>query len=44
MVYGIMLMVLAIYRAAELWRLSSGFKGSKLVKVLIVDQAIYFVL
>lgn len=44
MAYGVILMVLAIYKAAEFWRLSSGFKGLNLVKVLIVDQIIYFVL
>lgn len=46
MVYGVILMALAIYKAAysEFWRLSSGFKGFNLVKVLVVDQAIYFIL
>lgn len=44
MVYGIILMALALYKAAEFWRLSSGLKGFYLVKVLIIDQAIYFVL
>lgn len=44
MVYSVTLMALAIYKAAEFWRLSSGFKGFNLVKVIIVDQAIYFVL
>lgn len=44
MVYGVILMALAIYKAAEFWRLSGGFKGFNLVKVLIVDQAIYFAL
>lgn len=44
MVYGVILMALAIYKAADFWRLSGGFKGFNLVKVLIVDQAIYFIL
>lgn len=44
MVYGVILTALAIYKAADFWRLSSGFKGLNLVKVLVVDQAIYFVL
>jgi hypothetical protein len=44
MVYGVILMILAIYKATDFWRLSSGFKGFTLVKVLIVDQAIYFTL
>lgn len=44
MAYGVILMALALYKAAEFWRLSSGFKGFNLMKVLIIDQAIYFVL
>ncbi|OCB83922.1 hypothetical protein A7U60_g9128 [Sanghuangporus baumii] len=36
--------VLALYKAAEYWRLSSGFKGLTLVKVLIQDQVMYFAL
>lgn len=44
MVYGIILMALALFKAAEFWRMSAGFKGFNLVKVLIEDQAIYFVL
>lgn len=44
MVYGVIFMVLAFYKAAEFWRMSGGFKGFDLVKVLIVDQAIYFIL
>lgn len=37
-------MFLALYKAAEFWRMSAGFKGFNLVKVLIKDQAIYFML
>lgn len=44
MVYGAIIMVLALYKAAEFWKLSSGFKGFYLVKVVIIDQAIYFAL
>lgn len=44
MVYEAILIVLAIYKAAEFWRESSGFKGLNLIKVLIVDQVIYFTL
>ncbi|THH05848.1 hypothetical protein EW145_g4505 [Phellinidium pouzarii] len=40
--YGIILMVLALYKAAVLWKESAGFSGLGLVKVLIQDQAIYF--
>lgn len=44
MVYGAILMVLALFKAAEYWRISSGFKGSVLVKILIRDQVLYFML
>ena len=44
MVYGTILMVLALYKAAEYWKMSAGFKGFTLVKILIRDQAIYFML
>ncbi|EJC99475.1 uncharacterized protein FOMMEDRAFT_160533 [Fomitiporia mediterranea MF3/22] len=44
MVYGLILMSLALYKAAEYWRMEAGLKGSKLVNVLIRDQTIYFVL
>ena len=40
--YGTLLMALALYKAAEYWRMSTGFKGFTLVKVLIVDQILYF--
>lgn len=42
MVYGLILMGLALYKAAEFWKLSAGFNGFELVKVLIEDQVIYF--
>ena len=35
-------MVLAIYKSASYWKMSSGFKGFKLVEVLIRDQVVYF--
>ena len=35
-------MALALYKAAEYWRMSAGFKGFTLVKVLIYDQILYF--
>ena len=44
MVHGTILMVLALYKAAEYWKISAGFKGFTLVKILIRDQAIYFML
>lgn len=43
-VYGVIIMALALYKSAEYWRMSSGFKRFILVKVLIVDQVIYFAL
>ena len=43
MIYGIVLMVLALYKAAKLWILHSGMKTSLgLMSILIRDQAIYF--
>lgn len=42
MVYGVVLMALALYKAADHWRVSSGLEGFTLMKVLIIDQVIYF--
>lgn len=42
MVYGSILLVLAFYEAAAMWKESSGLVGLNLLKVLIRDQAIYF--
>ncbi|KAH8109195.1 hypothetical protein DFH11DRAFT_1814244, partial [Phellopilus nigrolimitatus] len=44
MMYGIILMVLAFYKAAEHWRETAGFSQFTLVKVLIQDQALYFIM
>ncbi|KAH8109217.1 hypothetical protein DFH11DRAFT_964304 [Phellopilus nigrolimitatus] len=44
MLYAIILMILALYKAAEHWRETAGFSQFTLVKVLIQDQAIYFIL
>ncbi|KAH8106466.1 hypothetical protein DFH11DRAFT_1830608, partial [Phellopilus nigrolimitatus] len=44
MVYAIILMVLALYKAAEHWRETAGFSQLTLVKVVIEDQAIYFIM
>ncbi|KAH8106566.1 hypothetical protein DFH11DRAFT_1863533 [Phellopilus nigrolimitatus] len=44
MLYGITLMILALYKAAEHWRETAGFSQFTLVKVLIQDQAIYFIM
>ena len=37
-------MILALYKATEYWKLSAGFKGFTLVKVLVLDQVVYFIL
>ena len=42
MAHGVILIILALYKAAEYWKVSAGFKGFTLVKVLIQDQAVYF--
>ncbi|KAI5114804.1 hypothetical protein M0805_000731 [Coniferiporia weirii] len=42
LVIELILLVLALYKAASLWRESAGFKGVSLVKVLVLDQAFYF--
>ncbi|KAH8106515.1 hypothetical protein DFH11DRAFT_1518144, partial [Phellopilus nigrolimitatus] len=42
-VYELILMALAVYKTAEFWRTSAGFKGLDLVKVLLQDQALYFI-
>ncbi|KAH8109865.1 hypothetical protein DFH11DRAFT_891001 [Phellopilus nigrolimitatus] len=44
MLYAVILMVLALYKAAEHWRETAGFSHFTLVKVLIQDQAIYFIM
>ncbi|KAH8109823.1 hypothetical protein DFH11DRAFT_1861012 [Phellopilus nigrolimitatus] len=44
MLYAIILMVLALYKAAQHWRETAGFSQFNLVKVLIQDQAIYFIM
>lgn len=42
LVFETTLMVLALYKAKQLWVESGGFTGLKLVKILIRDQVIYF--
>ncbi|EJC99070.1 uncharacterized protein FOMMEDRAFT_170811 [Fomitiporia mediterranea MF3/22] len=39
---GVILMALALYKATEFWKMSAGFRGFSLVKVLIQDQGFYF--
>ncbi|EJC99668.1 uncharacterized protein FOMMEDRAFT_160095 [Fomitiporia mediterranea MF3/22] len=42
--FGSLLMILAVYKAAEFWKMSAGLTGFSLVKVLIQDQLIYYAL
>ena len=42
MAYGMILLCIALYKAAAYWKLSSGFKDFHLVRVLVQDQVIYF--
>ncbi|THH05849.1 hypothetical protein EW145_g4504 [Phellinidium pouzarii] len=42
--YGLILMGLALYKAAVFWKESAGLSGLILVKILIQDQAIYFIM
>ena len=37
-------MGMALYKAAEFWRISNGLTGMKLIKILILDQFSYFML
>lgn len=42
MVYGTTLMVLALRKAAKIWKDQAGIEGLGLVLILIRDQAVYF--
>ena len=44
LVYDLVFMFLAIYKAVEFWRESPGKSGVDLVKILIQHQALYFAL
>ena len=41
--FGALLMVLALYKATGFWQLN-GIHGSRLVRILITDQIVYFAL
>ena len=43
LVYQIILMVFALMGAVTAWRENGGFKGAELIKVLVLDQILYFV-
>ncbi|OCB90508.1 hypothetical protein A7U60_g2242 [Sanghuangporus baumii] len=40
--FGLILLILALYKAAEHWRASSGLRGLELVRVVIRDQFLYY--
>ena len=42
MMYGLILLALALYNASEYWKLSAGFRGLYLVRVLIQDQVLFY--
>lgn len=42
-VFGTLLMVLALYKAPQYWR-QAGFRGSNLVILILKDQLLYFAL
>lgn len=42
MLHGALLTTFALYKAAKLWREHAGLKGLELIKVLVRDQALYF--
>ncbi|KAL5512054.1 hypothetical protein ACEPAH_5273 [Sanghuangporus vaninii] len=44
MVYSAVLFLLALYKAIVYWKGNRGFEGSTLIRVLIQDQIIYFLL
>ncbi|KAL5521782.1 hypothetical protein ACEPAF_2530 [Sanghuangporus sanghuang] len=42
LLYGLLLLILATYKAGEYWKLSSGLKDFLLVRVIVRDQFIYY--
>lgn len=38
-----LLMILVFYKAAVMWKENAGLAGFSLIKVLVRDQAVYFV-
>ncbi|OCB83956.1 hypothetical protein A7U60_g9165 [Sanghuangporus baumii] len=43
MAYGLVLLCLAVYKATDFWRLATGFKGTRLVRTIILDQVLYYI-
>ncbi|EJD00669.1 uncharacterized protein FOMMEDRAFT_159435 [Fomitiporia mediterranea MF3/22] len=44
MVYELVIMGITLRRAISFWRLSAGFRGFPLMRVIITDQVFYFAL
>lgn len=42
MIYGLLLMSMALYKATALWKAQTGMNTIRLVKVLVRDQVVYF--
>ncbi|KAL5514184.1 hypothetical protein ACEPAG_2272 [Sanghuangporus baumii] len=42
LLYGLILLILALYKAAEYWRLSARFTDFRLVRVVVQDQVLYY--
>ena len=43
-IFGLLLLILAIYKATEYWKTSTGFNGFHLVRVIVQDQLLYYLL
>ena len=44
LVFAVILMILALHKATLFWRLTAGFRGFRLLTVVIQDQFLYFML
>lgn len=42
--FGALLMGLALFKATEYWKEAIGYHGVELIKVLVKDQLIYYLL
>ena len=42
MVYGILLMTLAVYKSAKILKEDPGLNTAKTIKIIVRDQVIYF--
>ena len=41
---GALLLILALFKVLTFWRLSTGFRGLGLIRVLVTDQISYYLL